>query len=280
MDLNTTSDDAMQIQDDVANLDQQILLYVFQTTLHQPRHLMRSMIQLDTIDKQLSLMRHMVIEQVQRLHPDNPWRAVKIKLGNSSVLRSNCYLPRLHHSTQPVLEYQRLMRDVPASKRIPMKLHFKLKKAERLQYNNTGKLQHYILPMARKHPWMAEKLLYYKDNTKRKKLIDWRRGLSLRNRKCIACNNSFNRRHLTDCDYQLLVPPSLYNENLHAHWMNELETVIEDNTSHKWLKPDENIQYTIIDSLLNNSLFNLAHEWIKWLEDNLPTNNQLPATTS
>jgi hypothetical protein len=278
LELNERTEEAKKLNEDIESLDKQILMYIFRTTLYRPLHLMRSMIQLDTIQKQLETMRLMVIEQVQRLHSENPWHKVKSALGLSSLLSTNLYLPRLQHCAPIVLEHQRMMRSLPVRDQVNLKMYLKIKKADRLRYENTGKLQHYILGKARTEIWMPEKLLFVRNAEQRKLMIDWRRGLPFTKRICPVCNETFNRRHLTDCDFQLRVPNNFYNENLHANWIGELEQITEDNVTHKWLKPGEDIQYTIIDSLLNNSLFDLAYLWLSWLERTLPTLNQLTST--
>ena len=270
LDVNNGMKASESLKKDIELLDKDLIMFIFQTTLNRPISVMRDMVQLDPILHQLGTMRSMVIEQVQRLSADNPWHKVKAKQALGSHLRQDHYLLKLHHSSEGAREYQRRVTTAAEQGRVSMKTFFKLQKYYRLHYGGGSKLEHYILAKSRKDIWMPEKLIYYKDCLSRKMMIDWRRNLLFTGRSCLVCSGDFNRRHLIDCEYQLIAPLTFYNENLHRQWFEETEYLEQDNEIHGWCKPSDRIIYTIIDSLINNASFELAYHWLLWLESNLP----------
>ena len=275
LELHNDTREAATFREMLNGLDEEILYFIFQTTLPQSSNVMRDMIQLDKTWFHIGEQRDMVIEQVQRLSKEHPWHVLKQRFGTSSVMRNDYYLPRLHHSSESVREYHRLNPTAAERQRVSLKAFFKITKYYRLHYETDGRLHHMILAKARKTLHSPDKIIFIKDFVQRKMCIDWRRNLLFNRRKCAACSEIFNRRHLIDCDYQLLVPDSLYNESIHRTWLDECDFLAEDDAIHDWSK-GARIIYTVIDSLLNNAAFDLAYQWLSWLSDNLPTTSPPP----
>ena len=274
LELNDTSAEAHELKQLLNSFDEDILKFIFQTTLNQSSNVMRCMAQLDTIESQLQTMKHLAIGQIQRLSLNHPWHTMKAWSRNLSVLRTDYYLPRLHHSSDAVREYNRVNSTLPPSEQTSMKIWFKKAKYSKLMYEMDGILQRYVLVQSRKKLWLPDGILFVKDLSQRRMFIDWRRNLLFSKRQCLVCHESFNRRHLRDCEYQTITPSGYFDDVIHGTWISECELLEAEKVKHK-KNTDPALNYCYIDSLLNNFKYDLAYLWLTWLDGNLPSRTRL-----
>lgn len=263
--LTTSNDSSLnEILQSLSDLDDQILLFIFNTRTTFSENVLRYMTLMPQIQDYLLYLRETFQVTIHKLDPSNPWNQMIAPSG--SILSTGNLLQRISTPT-PVYKRYLAIKESSTGHYMSFKDHLKSIYKNSLK-GRDGILHHYVLEKSRNGPLNPDNLLKLKNDVLRSSLIDWRRNLCLPRRICInhECHENFNRKHLTECDYHTILPPDYLNEAA-------LEIFIQEESELRLTAEIEgwNYQgnYTIMDSMINNGLHELAGRWLCWLEENL-----------
>jgi hypothetical protein len=126
-----------------------------------------------------------------------------------------------------------------------------------------GVLTKYVLDKSRTKLLGPDQLLFVDEYETRRLGIEWRRNRLFQRLKCPVCGESFNRGHMKRCGFTEQMQNNGLEDEVLKLWEQEELEMCARSRADGWTY---NGNYTVLDTLLNNKLYDKFAQWANWLD--------------
>jgi hypothetical protein len=239
-----------KLEKDLQEFDLRVLKFIFGTTVPRPEAVLRSMLPYPPTISRLEYLHSSTVLHIRSCHPDNPIHILKDAYP-LPIYSDNQLLPRMFLSTTLLRTLESQKKDLP---QLTLKDLWKETFLGKLPSDQ--KMHLYISSESRKRKHGPDRALMILNDEIRKNAIEWRRNLLFHNKQCPVCNMPFHRTHFDRCLLSTMPHELRPPENLFDEYISEKQDLPIHCSS----------DYSLIDSALNNCLYNwfgLTIDWIK-----------------